>query len=91
MPWTRAMDEKFVKLFAMMAEMKARLEDKIEDGQEEMKAGQEELKAGQEEMKARQEEMKARQEEMKPLQVEIKDSTRRDECRIEKENGSWTR
>ncbi|GBL79611.1 hypothetical protein AVEN_218343-1, partial [Araneus ventricosus] len=59
MPWTRAMDEKFEKLFAMMTEMKTRLEDKIEAGQEEMKAGQEEMKARQEEMKARQEEMKA--------------------------------
>ncbi|GBN05939.1 hypothetical protein AVEN_205985-1 [Araneus ventricosus] len=38
MPWTRAMDEKFEMLLAMMKEMKA--------GQEEMKAGQEEMKAG---------------------------------------------
>ncbi|GBL89126.1 hypothetical protein AVEN_141249-1 [Araneus ventricosus] len=57
MPWTRAMDEKFEMLLAMMKEMKA--------GQEEMKAGQEEMKASQEEMKAGQEEMKAGQEEMK--------------------------
>ncbi|GBM81780.1 hypothetical protein AVEN_106603-1 [Araneus ventricosus] len=72
MPWTRAMDEKFEKLFAMMAEMKTRLEDKIEAGQEEMKAGQEEMKAGQEEMKARQEEMKAGQVEMKVRPEEMK-------------------
>ncbi|GBN24594.1 Retrovirus-related Pol polyprotein from transposon 297, partial [Araneus ventricosus] len=72
MPWTRAMDEKFEKLFAMMAEMKTRLEDKIEAGQKEMKAGQEEMKAGQEEMKTRQEEMKAGQVEMKVRQEETK-------------------
>ncbi|GBN61398.1 hypothetical protein AVEN_173805-1 [Araneus ventricosus] len=39
------MDEKFEKLFAMMAEMKAGLEDKMEAGQEEMRFGQEEIKS----------------------------------------------
>ncbi|GBM29869.1 hypothetical protein AVEN_110375-1 [Araneus ventricosus] len=64
MPWTRAMDEKF-KLFAMIAEMKAGLEDKMEAGQEKMKAGQEEVKVRQEEMKARLEKkMEAGQERM---------------------------
>ncbi|GBL72224.1 Retrovirus-related Pol polyprotein from transposon 412 [Araneus ventricosus] len=44
-PLTRSMDEKFEKLFAMMAEMKASLEDKMEAGQEEMRSGQEEIKS----------------------------------------------
>ncbi|GBM20740.1 hypothetical protein AVEN_105967-1 [Araneus ventricosus] len=62
------MDEKFEKLFAMMAEMKAGLEDKMEAGQEKMKAGQEEMKAGLEkEMEAGQERMEQVQEEMKDL------------------------
>ncbi|GBM40738.1 hypothetical protein AVEN_82226-1 [Araneus ventricosus] len=76
MPWTRAMDEKFEMLLAMMKEMKA--------GQEEMKAGQEEMKASQEEMKAGQEEMKAGlekkmeagQERMEQVQEEMKDLIR---------------
>ncbi|GBN99862.1 hypothetical protein AVEN_35307-1 [Araneus ventricosus] len=42
MPWTRAMDEKFEMLLAVMKEIKA--------GHEEIKAGHEEMKAGQEEM-----------------------------------------
>ncbi|GBN37650.1 hypothetical protein AVEN_180405-1 [Araneus ventricosus] len=51
MPWTRAMDEKFEMLLAMMKEMKA--------GQEEMKAGLEKkMEAGQERMEQVQEEMK---------------------------------
>ncbi|GBN24263.1 hypothetical protein AVEN_109699-1 [Araneus ventricosus] len=44
-PLTRSMDEKFEKLFAMMAEMKAGLEYKMESGQEEMRSGQEEIKS----------------------------------------------
>ncbi|GBO06586.1 hypothetical protein AVEN_15622-1 [Araneus ventricosus] len=44
-PLTRSMDEKFEKLFAMMAEMKAGLEDKMEAGQEEMRSGKEEIKS----------------------------------------------
>ncbi|GBM75876.1 hypothetical protein AVEN_164160-1 [Araneus ventricosus] len=44
-PLTRSMDEKFEKLFAMMAEMKAGLEDKMDTGQEEMRSGQEEIKS----------------------------------------------
>ncbi|GBM35514.1 hypothetical protein AVEN_106748-1 [Araneus ventricosus] len=51
-PLTIAMDEKFEKLFAMMAEMKAGqagLENKMEDGQEEMRFEQEEMRKGQEE------------------------------------------
>ncbi|GBM23205.1 hypothetical protein AVEN_159885-1 [Araneus ventricosus] len=44
-PLTRSMDEKFEKLFVMMAEMKAGLEDKMEAGQEEMRSGQEEIKS----------------------------------------------
>ncbi|GBN21170.1 hypothetical protein AVEN_233513-1, partial [Araneus ventricosus] len=48
-PLTRSMDEKFEKLFAMMAEMKAGLEDKMEAGQDrleqEMRSGQEEIKS----------------------------------------------
>ncbi|GBM07608.1 hypothetical protein AVEN_230041-1 [Araneus ventricosus] len=51
MPWTRAMDEKFEMLLAMMKEMKAgqeeikaRLEKKIEAGQERMEQVQEEMK-----------------------------------------------
>ncbi|GBN07844.1 hypothetical protein AVEN_191552-1 [Araneus ventricosus] len=60
MPWTRAMDEKFEMLLAMMIEMKA--------GQEEMKAGQEEIKAGLEKkMETGQERMEQVQEEMKDL------------------------
>ncbi|GBL93112.1 hypothetical protein AVEN_216465-1 [Araneus ventricosus] len=51
-PLTRSMDEKFEKLFAMMAEMKAGLEDKMEAGQEEMRSGQEEMRYGQEEIKS---------------------------------------
>ncbi|GBM36470.1 hypothetical protein AVEN_234846-1 [Araneus ventricosus] len=55
-PLTRAMDEKFEKLFAMMEEMKAGLEDKMEAGQEEMRSGQEILeqvmRSGQEEIKS---------------------------------------
>ncbi|GBN24789.1 hypothetical protein AVEN_98599-1 [Araneus ventricosus] len=55
-PLTRTMDEKFEKLFAMMAEMKAGLEDKMEAGQEEMRSGQErleqEMRSGQEEIKS---------------------------------------
>ncbi|GBM34887.1 hypothetical protein AVEN_220687-1 [Araneus ventricosus] len=55
-PLTRSMDEKFEKLFAMMAEMKAGLEDKMEAGQEEMRSGQErleqEMRSGQEEIKS---------------------------------------
>ncbi|GBO40221.1 hypothetical protein AVEN_154252-1 [Araneus ventricosus] len=47
-PVTRSMDKKFEKLFAMMAEMKAGLEDKMEAGQEEMRSGQEEMRSGQE-------------------------------------------
>ncbi|GBN24670.1 hypothetical protein AVEN_245178-1 [Araneus ventricosus] len=51
MSWTRAMDEKFEMLLAMMKEMKA--------GQEEMKAGlQKKMEAGQERMEQVQEEMK---------------------------------
>ncbi|GBM20041.1 hypothetical protein AVEN_77954-1 [Araneus ventricosus] len=55
-PLTRSMDEKFEKLFAMMAEMKANLEDKMEAGQEEMRSGQErleqEMRSGKEEIKS---------------------------------------
>ncbi|GBN32948.1 hypothetical protein AVEN_48423-1 [Araneus ventricosus] len=51
MPWTRAMDEKFEMLLAMMKEMKA--------GQEDMKVGLEKkMEAGQERMEQVQEEMK---------------------------------
>ncbi|GBM36443.1 hypothetical protein AVEN_234825-1 [Araneus ventricosus] len=77
MSWTRAMDEKFEKLFAMMAEMKAGLEYKMEAGQEEMKAGQEEMKVLQEETKAGLEKkMEAGQERMENIQKEMKDLIR---------------
>ncbi|GBN34975.1 hypothetical protein AVEN_9931-1 [Araneus ventricosus] len=46
------MDEEFVKLFVMMAEMKAGLEKKIEAEQEEMLSGQDRLK---QEMRSEQE------------------------------------
>ncbi|GBN20268.1 hypothetical protein AVEN_106506-1 [Araneus ventricosus] len=61
-PLTRSMDEKFEKLFAMMAEMKAGLEDKMEAGQEEMRVApaglEQKMEAGQEEMRSGQEEIK---------------------------------
>ncbi|GBN65897.1 hypothetical protein AVEN_181729-1 [Araneus ventricosus] len=77
MPWTRAMDEKFEKLLAMMAEMKAGLEDKMEAGQEETKAGQEEMKVRQEEMKAGLEKkMEAGQERTEHVQEEMRDLIR---------------
>ncbi|GBN14408.1 hypothetical protein AVEN_192143-1 [Araneus ventricosus] len=60
-PLTRSMDEKFEKLFDMMAEMKAGLEDKMEAGQEEMRSGQAEMRSGQERL----EQVRSRQEEMK--------------------------
>ncbi|GBO12836.1 hypothetical protein AVEN_140525-1 [Araneus ventricosus] len=67
---TRSMDEKFEKLFAMMAEMKAVLEDKMEAGQEEMRSGQErqepEMRSGQEEIKSQiQGHIESQVEEMK--------------------------
>ncbi|GBN24620.1 hypothetical protein AVEN_249591-1 [Araneus ventricosus] len=68
-PLTRSMDEKFEKLFAMMAEMKAGLEDKMEAGQEEMRSGQEEMRSGQEEMRSGQERL---EQEMRSGQEEIK-------------------
>ncbi|GBN28935.1 hypothetical protein AVEN_262200-1 [Araneus ventricosus] len=64
-PLTRSMDEKFEKLFHMMAEMKAGLEGKMEAGQEEMRSGQErleqEMRSGQERL----EQVRSGQEEMK--------------------------
>ncbi|GBN43198.1 hypothetical protein AVEN_78849-1 [Araneus ventricosus] len=64
-PLTRSMDEKFEKLFDMMAEMKAGLEVKMEAGQEEMRSGQErleqEMRSGQERL----EQVRSGQEEMK--------------------------
>ncbi|GBO37795.1 hypothetical protein AVEN_16091-1 [Araneus ventricosus] len=60
-PLTRSMDEKFEKLFDMIAEMKAGLEDKMEVGQEEMQSGQEEMRSGQERL----EQVRSVQEEMK--------------------------
>ncbi|GBN18175.1 Retrovirus-related Pol polyprotein from transposon 297 [Araneus ventricosus] len=75
--WTREMDEKFEKLFAMKIEMKAVLEDKMEAGQEEMNVGQEEMKVRQEEMKAGLEKkMEAGQERMEQVQEEMKDLIR---------------
>ncbi|GBO24269.1 hypothetical protein AVEN_175358-1 [Araneus ventricosus] len=71
-PLTRSMDEKFEKLFDMIAEMKAGLEDKMEVGQEEMQCGQEEMQSGQEEMQSGQEEMQSGQEEMRSGQERLK-------------------
>ncbi|GBM99378.1 hypothetical protein AVEN_112759-1 [Araneus ventricosus] len=67
---TRSMDEKFEKLFPMMAEIKAVLEDKMEAGQEKMRSGQErlepEMRSGQEEIKSQiQGHIESQVEEMK--------------------------
>ncbi|GBM61231.1 hypothetical protein AVEN_145410-1 [Araneus ventricosus] len=74
-PLTRSKDEKFEKLFAMKVEMKAgqaRLEPKMEAGQEEMRSGQERMEQGQQKMKKGQEEMKTRMEkEQKEMRAHI--------------------
>ncbi|GBM04511.1 hypothetical protein AVEN_197912-1 [Araneus ventricosus] len=65
-PLTRSVNEKFEKLFPMMAEMKAGLEDKIEAGQEEMRSGQErleqEMRSGEERLE---QEIRSGKEEIK--------------------------
>ncbi|GBM25029.1 hypothetical protein AVEN_50364-1 [Araneus ventricosus] len=70
-PLTRSMDKQFEKLFAMMAEMKAGLEQKMEAGQEEMRSGQERMEKGQEEMKGLIDEVKG-EVQKKIDEVEVK-------------------
>ncbi|GBN09249.1 hypothetical protein AVEN_18569-1 [Araneus ventricosus] len=70
-PLIRSMDVKFEKLFAMMAEMKAGLEDKMEAGQErlekEMRSGQERLEQA---MRSGQEEIKKEEVQCVKLKIE---------------------